>query len=40
MGIPSTIVSGTIGYVVLGCILIGVIFGLRASGQMNKDNAA
>lgn len=40
MGIPSTIISGTIAYIVLGCLSLGAVFGMQASGQLSKDNAA
>jgi len=40
MSIPTTIISGTIAYLVMGIILIGVVFSARASGLMSKDNAA
>ena len=39
MGIPSTIVTGTVAYAVLGCVLLGVIFGMQATNTMSKDNA-
>jgi len=38
--IPTSIISGTIAYLLLGVILIGVVFSSRASGMLNKDNAA
>ena len=38
-GIPSTIVTGTVAYAVLGCVLLGVIFGMQATNTMSKDNA-
>jgi len=40
MSIPTTVISGTIGYLLLGVILIGVVFSSRASGMLSKDNAA
>jgi hypothetical protein len=40
MGIPSTIITGTIGYIVLGCLLLGGVFAMQGSGQLSKDNAA
>ena len=40
MSVPTPIISGTIGYIVLGAILIGLIFSSRATGMLSKDNAA
>lgn len=40
MGIPTAIISGTIGYLVLGAVLIGFVFSSRATGALSKDNAA
>jgi hypothetical protein len=37
--LPTTLISGTIAYLVLGAILIGGSFVMRAIGMMNKDNA-
>jgi V-type H+-transporting ATPase subunit e len=37
--VPGPIVSGTIGYIVLGCILVGIVFSSRATGSLSKDNA-
>jgi V-type H+-transporting ATPase subunit e len=39
MAISGTIITGSIGYLVLGCIALGVIFSARATGMMSKDNA-
>lgn len=40
MAIPSALISGTIAYFVLGCVAIGIVFGMQASGQLSKDNAS
>lgn len=39
MSVPTSIISGTIGYLVLGAILIGLVFSSRATGVLSKDNA-
>jgi V-type H+-transporting ATPase subunit e len=38
MAIPSAIISGTIGYLVMGAILHAMVLSSRASGMLNKDN--
>lgn len=38
--IPGTLITGTIGYLLLACLLIGSVFVSRASGLLSKDNAA
>ena len=40
MSIPSTLVTGTIAYLVLGIVLIGIIFSARSVGKLSKDDAA
>lgn len=40
MGIPATLVTGTIAYLVLGIVLIGLIFSARSIGKLSKDDAA
>ena len=40
MAIPTPVISGTIGYLLIGVILIGLVFSSRATGLLNKDNAA
>lgn len=40
MGFPTTLVTGTIGFLVLGAIANGLVFSSRATGMLNKDNAA
>ena len=40
VSIPTTIVTGTIGYLLLACLAIGGVFVSRASGLLSKDNAA
>jgi hypothetical protein len=39
MSFPTSLITGTIAYLVLGAILIGGVFATRATGLMNKDNA-
>ena len=39
MAIPAAIITGTIGYIVLGLIGLGLIFSSRATGALSKDNA-
>jgi hypothetical protein len=40
MAIPSALISGSIAYFVLGCVALGIVFAMQASGQLSKDNAA
>lgn len=40
MGFPTTLVTGSIGFLVLGALGNGAIFSTRATGTLNKDNAA
>ena len=40
MSIPSTLITGTIAYLVFGIVLVGVIFSMRSIGKLNKDDAA
>ena len=40
MAIPLSIITGTIGYLVLAAIAVGIVFGSRATGMLSKDNAA
>jgi ABC-type dipeptide/oligopeptide/nickel transport system permease component len=40
MGIPSTLISGSIAYLVLGAVAIGGIFSMRSMGKLSKDDAA
>lgn len=39
MTIPSTVISGTIAYLLLGVVCIGIVFSGRATGMLSKDNA-
>ena len=39
MEIPTTIISGSIGYVVLLCVALGAIQSSKATGMLSKDNA-
>ena len=38
--IPVTLISGTIGYLVLAVVGVGLVFSSRATGVLSKDNAA
>jgi V-type H+-transporting ATPase subunit e len=38
MGIPSAIISGTVGYIVLLCVALVVLQSSRATGMLSKDN--
>jgi len=38
--IPTSIITGTIGFLVLTAIAIGIVFSSRATGMLSKDNAA
>jgi V-type H+-transporting ATPase subunit e len=38
--IPGSLITGTIAYLLLGCLMIGGVFVSRASGLLSKDNAA
>jgi hypothetical protein len=38
--IPAPVITGTIGYLVLGLLGLGGVFGSRAIGVMDKDAAA
>jgi hypothetical protein len=40
MDIPTPIISGTIGYILLCVLGLGGVFGSRAVGVMDKDEAA
>lgn len=37
--IPTTIITGTITYLLLAALCIGIIFSARATGMLSKDNA-
>jgi V-type H+-transporting ATPase subunit e len=39
MSIPLPLITGTIGYLLLGAIAIGLVYSSRATGLLNKDNA-
>jgi V-type H+-transporting ATPase subunit e len=39
MAIPSTIVTGTVSYLIVGAVLMAVVFSSRSSGALSKDNA-
>ena len=40
MGFPTPILTGSIGFLVLGALGNGAIFSSRATGTLSKDNAA
>eukprot|EP00934_Nitzschia_sp_Nitz4_P007898 Nitzschia sp. Nitz4//scaffold90_size81538//46654//47102//NITZ4_005323-RA/size81538-augustus-gene-0.7-mRNA-1//1//CDS//3329560023//7888//frame0 len=40
MSIPSTLITGTIAYLVLGVAMLGSVFGMRVVGKLSKDDAA
>jgi hypothetical protein len=40
MGIPSTLITGSIAYLVLGAVMLGVVFAMRSIGKLSKDDAA
>lgn len=40
MSIPATLITGSIAYIVLGVVLIGLIFSARSVGKLSKDDAA
>ena len=37
---PTPVLTGTIGYLILGFLGLGGVFGSRAVGVMDKDSAA
>jgi V-type H+-transporting ATPase subunit e len=39
MAIPTAIITGTIGYLVLAFLAVGGVYGSRATGMLSKDNA-
>ncbi|MGK3756921.1 MAG: hypothetical protein ACI8RD_009235 [Bacillariaceae sp.] len=38
-GIPPTLITGSIAYLVLGVVLIGLVQAARGVGKLNKDDA-
>jgi V-type H+-transporting ATPase subunit e len=40
MSIPPTIITGTIGYLLLAALGLGLLYSSRATGVLSKDNAA
>ena len=38
MEIPTTIISGTVGYIILLCICLATLQLTRATGMLSKDN--
>ena len=40
MAIPSTIITGTIAYLVLGAVMLAMVFSMRSVGKLSKDDAA
>ena len=39
MTIPGPVITGSIGYLVFGFLLLGLVFGARSIGVLNKDDA-
>lgn len=39
MAIPTTLITGSIAYLVLGVVLIGLCQAARGVGKLNKDDA-
>jgi hypothetical protein len=39
MSIPQTLITGSIAYLVLAVVLIGIVQGARGVGKLNKDDA-
>jgi hypothetical protein len=39
MSFPTSLITGTIAYLVFGAILVGGVFAMLATGMMSKDNA-
>ena len=39
MAIPQTLITGSIAYLVLGVVLIGIVQAARGVGKLNKDDA-
>lgn len=40
MGIPATVITGTIGYLLLAALGLGLLYSARATGLLSKDNTA
>ena len=38
-GIPATVITGSIAYLVLGVVLVGLVQAARGVGKLNKDDA-
>lgn len=39
MAIPSQIATGSVLYLIMGVVLLGLIFASRLTGRLSKDNA-
>jgi V-type H+-transporting ATPase subunit e len=39
MAIPSAIATGTVLYLIMGAVLLGLVFMARLTGRLSKDNA-
>ena len=39
MGIPTSVISGSIAYLLAGAISVGLVYSSRATGILSKDNA-
>ena len=40
MAIPSTVITGSIAYLVLGAVMLAMVFFMRSVGKLSKDDAA
>eukprot|EP00529_Nitzschia_sp_RCC80_P042340 CAMPEP_0113445496 /NCGR_PEP_ID=MMETSP0014_2-20120614/3217_1 /TAXON_ID=2857 /ORGANISM="Nitzschia sp." /LENGTH=58 /DNA_ID=CAMNT_0000336551 /DNA_START=78 /DNA_END=254 /DNA_ORIENTATION=- /assembly_acc=CAM_ASM_000159 len=38
-GIPATVITGTIAYLVAGVVMLGLVQAARGVGKLNKDDA-
>ena len=38
-GIPATVITGTIAYLVVGVVMLGLVQAARGVGKLSKDDA-
>lgn len=38
--VPTALITGSIGYLILGAVVYAMIFSSRATGMLSKDNAS
>jgi hypothetical protein len=38
-GIPATVITGTIAYLVVGVVMLGIVQAARGVGKLSKDDA-